>query len=333
MSKLNQNRISFYPTLLNSVFFLCFIMLACSTEAPKAVVPETAKDNLSIVQEPKNSAEAEQKPVVEKTAAQKEKPLKYSTPPISEKKEILKTEKNQSISEKPSMHILKIDSNNVEKSENAVILDYGRWNETLQKYVSAMGRVNYRGLKSDQTEFDAFLKLLSENPPKEDWKRTEKLAYWINTYNAFTIKLILDNYPLKKITDLDGGKTWDVKRIEISGKKYSLNQIENDIIRPKFKDARIHFAVNCGAIGCPPLLNQAFLPETLDDQLGSRTRAFIRNEKFNQISAEKAGLSKIFDWYGTDFGDVKTYLNKYLKVKINESVTIGFNEYDWNLNE
>ena len=86
----------------------------------------------------------------------------------------------------------------------------------------------------------------------------KKMAYWINVYNAFTIKMIVDNYPVSSITKLHGGKPWDVKWIELGEKKYSLNEIEHNILRPQFKDARIHFAVNCAAQSCPPILNKAW---------------------------------------------------------------------------
>ncbi|MBK8705831.1 MAG: DUF547 domain-containing protein [Saprospiraceae bacterium] len=109
------------------------------------------------------------------------------------------------------------------------------------------------------------------------------MAFWINVYNVFTIKLIADNYPLKSIMNLDGGKTWDVERIKIGGELYSLNQIENEIIRPQFKDPRIHFALNCAAKSCPPLYDKAYLPSQLDQQLDERTRSFV-NSTNNELS-------------------------------------------------
>ena len=203
----------------------------------------------------------------------------------------------------------------------------------LQKYVSGAGRVDYKGLKTDQDALHAYCKLLSDNPAQETWTREEQMTYWINAYNAFTLQLIVDHYPTKSILNFDGGKTWDVKRIPIGNKKYSLNQIENEVLRPQFKDPRIHFAINCAAKSCPPLWNHAYTPETLDSVLETRTRDFINDPKFNTITASKAGVSKIFDWYGTDFGDLKKYLNKYAAVQIKPSTALRFLEYDWNLNE
>ncbi|MCB9306578.1 MAG: DUF547 domain-containing protein [Lewinellaceae bacterium] len=203
----------------------------------------------------------------------------------------------------------------------------------LQKYVSEAGKVDYKGLKTDKAALDAYCDLLSANPVQEHWSREEKMAYWINAYNAFTLKLITDHYPTKSIMNFDGGKTWDIRRIRIGGKKYSLNNIENDILRPQFGDARIHFAINCAARSCPPLWNHAYTAENLETTLESRARAFINNSKYNTIAANRARVSKIFEWYAADFGDLKSFLNRYSDVALNKNAAVSFNEYDWALNE
>ena len=209
---------------------------------------------------------------------------------------------------------------------------HAAWDKLLRKHVGADGRVNYKGFKTDKAALDAYLKSLADNLPADSWGRAEKMAYWINAYNAFTIDLVTDHYPLKSIMDLDGGKTWDLKRIELGGKKYSLNQIENDILRPVFKDSRIHFALNCAARSCPPLMNRAFSADNLETMLEQRTRRFVNNPKYNSIAAGKATVSRIFEWYAADFGDLRAFLYRYTKVKL-EAGAIGFAEYDWNLNE
>jgi len=206
------------------------------------------------------------------------------------------------------------------------------WNSLLQKHVTSSGKVNYAGFKKDEAILDAYLAKLAESIPQSDWGRKTSLAYWINTYNAFTVKRILKDYPLKSITDLDGGDPWKVKWITLDGKKYSLNNIEHDIIRPRYKEPRIHFAVNCAATSCPPIPNQAFTPANLNAMLESNTRRFINNPAYNQTGGD-IKVSKIFDWYGEDFGDLRTYLNKYLKEPIAEGTEIGFKEYDWMLNK
>ena len=146
-------------------------------------------------------------------------------------------------------------------------------------------------------------------------------------------KLILDNYPTSSITKLKGGKPWDVKWIKLGSKTYSLNNIENDIIRPEFKEARIHFAVNCAAASCPPLLNQAWTPSNLEANFEKQAKAFVNNSAYNKISASKVQVSKIFEWYAGDFGDLIAYLNKYSTTKINKSAKVSYLEYDWALNK
>lgn len=207
------------------------------------------------------------------------------------------------------------------------------WDALLRKYVNSKGQVNYKGLKKEQQKLQSYLSLLQNTPPQSDWSRAEKMAYWINAYNVFTVKLILDNYPLTSIMKLDNGKTWDVKRIRIGNVNYSLNDIEHEQIRKQFKDARIHFAVNCAAKSCPPLLNRAWTAASLEADLESQTRAFVNDPRVNQISAKQASLSKIFEWYAADFGNLADFLNRYSEVKITGKTSIRFLEYDWSLNE
>lgn len=207
-----------------------------------------------------------------------------------------------------------------------------QFNNLLQKYVTSTGSVNYLGLKQDEKTLDKYLNELSKNIPDNSSSRNASLAYWINTYNAFTLKLILDNYPLKSITDLNNGKPWDVKWITLANKKYSLNNIENDIIRPVYKDARIHFVLNCAAISCPPLLNKAFTSNNLEEFMEASTRSFI-NSQANDLSSTKIKISKVFDWYKKDFGDVTAFISKYSKTKINTNALISYKEYNWNLNK
>ena len=173
---------------------------------------------------------------------------------------------------------------------------------------------------------------MKNNAPQSTWSKEEQLAYWINAYNAFTVKLILDNPSVKSIKDLHGGKPWDVKWIKIGTKTYSLNGIENDIIRPQFKEPRIHFAVNCAAKSCPPLLNKAWTAQNLNTNLEQQAKLFINNTKFNQITANEVKVSRIFEWYSSDFGNLIDYLNKYSSVKINAKAKVTFIDYNWALN-
>ncbi len=210
---------------------------------------------------------------------------------------------------------------------------HDEWDQMLRQYVSSSGKVNYNGFKASEAQLDQYLDKLSSNPIQSSWSRQKKMAYWINAYNAFTIKLILKNYPVKSITDLHGGKPWDVKWIKLGNKTYTLNNIENDILRPQYKDARIHFAVNCAAKSCPPILNRAWTADNLERNLEKQAKKFVNDKSFNAISSKKIEISKIFEWYSGDFGDIVVYLNKYSNVKIDKGAKVSYKEYNWQLNK
>ena len=214
-------------------------------------------------------------------------------------------------------------------------IDHTPWDQLLQKHVSSKGNVNYEGFKSDIDRLNNYLVSISKIKPNTDWSRNETMAYWINAYNAYTIKLMLNNYPLKSIMDINGGKAWDLKFVEIEGEKYSLNNIEHDILRAKYFDSRIHFAVNCASISCPKLSNTAYFAEGLDQKLEKAAKEFINNSAQNTISSNKASVSKLFDWYKDDFtknGTVKEYINKYSTTKLTTD-KISYKEYNWNINK
>lgn len=219
-----------------------------------------------------------------------------------------------------------------QKNGVAQKVDHSGFDKLLKKYVSTNGKVDYKGLKNDKALLDAYTVELAKQIPDKQWSNNASLAYWINAYNVFTLKLVIDNYPTSSITKLYSGKPWDEKSITLAGKKYSLNNIENDIIRPKFKDARIHFAVNCAAVSCPPLANTAYTEANVNSLLDARVKNFI-NSSSNEISVAKIKISKIFDWYKADFGDVVSFINKYSTLKINLNAAVEYKEYDWNLNE
>ena len=210
-------------------------------------------------------------------------------------------------------------------------INHAPFNTLLSKFVSSSGDVNYAGLKASTRALNGYCKSLTENPPQDGWSKNEKLAFWMNAYNAYTLKLIVDNFPLASITDLYGGKPWDQKWITIGNETLSLNNIENDIIRPRFNDARIHFGVNCAAKSCPPLGNFAFTADNVNSKLNQLTKSFI-NGSLNQITADKVTVSKIFDWYKSDFGDVVAFINKYAASKANANAQVTYSEYDWSLN-
>ena len=181
---------------------------------------------------------------------------------------------------------------------NAQNIDHSKWNSLLQSFVSDNGNVDYFAFKNNEERLEDYLEYLSENQPKKSSAKNEKLAYWINAYNAFTVKLIIDNYPIKSIKDI--GKPWDKKFITIDGKNLSLNHIEHEILR-KMNEPRIHFAIVCASFSCPKLDNQAFTADKLEAQLTRVTKAFLADKNRNEISEKSIKISKIFDWFSKDF--------------------------------
>ena len=210
--------------------------------------------------------------------------------------------------------------------------DHASWDNILRNFVSSSGQVNYSGLKASKSTLEAYLTELQSFPPQSNWNKNQIMAYWINAYNAYTIKLIVDNYPISSIMNLHGGKTWDRKWINIDGNTYSLNQIEHEILRARYGDARIHFAVNCAATSCPPIYNRAFTADNLNSTLQRLTRRFINNTAYNTISSERIEISKIFEWYASDFGNVTSYINGFTDVELGEQTQVSYKEYDWALN-
>jgi hypothetical protein len=218
------------------------------------------------------------------------------------------------------------------------------WNSLLKKHVASNGNVDYKGFKKDIDQLNAYLKTLQAGvPDPKTWSKQEQLAYWINAYNAFTVKLIVDNYPVKSIKDLNSAiaiptinSIWDDKFFTLGGKKFSLNMIEHDILRKDFNEPRIHFAINCASVSCPVLLNEAFTASKLEKQLEKQTREFINDPTKNSISANNVKVSSIFDWFGSDFknnGSIIDFLNRYSKTKINPNAKLNFLKYNWDLNE
>lgn len=220
-------------------------------------------------------------------------------------------------------------------------INHKQWSVLLKKHVNKKGDVNYKGFIGDAAAMDSYLKLLSDNPPDSSLSKNEKFAYWINAYNAFTVKLITENYPLKSIKDLGSTATknspWDKKFFKIGGKEMTLNNIEHDILRKQFNDPRLHFAINCASYSCPKLLNKAFEAATLNKQLDERAVDFLNDTTKNNITTSSAKLSSILLWYEQDFtktGITKIeYINKYSRVKILAGTKVEYLKYNWELNE
>ncbi len=217
------------------------------------------------------------------------------------------------------------------------------WTNYLSKYVRKDGFVNYQGMVNDKAQLSLYTKRLSENPPGKNWSDAEKIAYWINAYNAFTLKLIVDNYPVESIKNLNPTLSiplvrtvWTQKWFQIGGEYFSLDEIEHKILRKDFEEPRIHFAVNCASISCPMLRQEAYTADRLDQQLDEQARIFINDEKRNIIEPNQIKISKIFKWFSADFikeGTMIDFLNQYSEIKIDQDARIEHLDYHWGLND
>lgn len=209
------------------------------------------------------------------------------------------------------------------------------WNELLQKHVSDNGNVNYKSFKTDHKkllEYIHILAILKSNPEFDSISKNEKLAYWINAYNALTIDLIIKNYPVKSIKDIKD--PWGQKLWELGDKWYSLEDIEHEILR-KMDEPRIHFAIVCASYSCPKLQNTAFTASKLETQLTTATKQFLSDTKRNEIKENSLKLSKIFKWFDKDFeqnGSLIDFLNKYTDITISAKAKISYKYYNWDLN-
>lgn len=216
----------------------------------------------------------------------------------------------------------------------AAQVSHAAWNQLVKTYVSASGNVNYKGF--DKTALNAYLQTLSVNPPQSGWSADAQKAYWINAYNAFTVSLILENYPVQSIKDIGGvfKSPWDKPFITIGVKNYTLNQIEHDILRKQFNDPRIHFAIVCASRSCPVLRREAFDASKLNGQLDEQTKIFLNDPSKNRVNAGQ--ISKIFDWFKSDFtrnGTLTDFINRYADSKMDPKISIQYLDYDWALNE
>lgn len=212
----------------------------------------------------------------------------------------------------------------------------------LKKHVNAAGNVNYKGMIADSNILNKYIKQITTNHPTKSWSRNEQLAYWMNAYNAFTIQIVIRNYPVKSIKDIGPSLSlpfvntvWDIKFINIEGENYDINNIEHSILR-KMNEPRIHFAINCASYSCPKLFNEAYEADKLEAQLTKISKSFINDPIRNKITPKKAELSKIFSWFKGDFTEGQTlieFINKYSDVKLNKDASIDYMDYLWGLND
>ena len=219
---------------------------------------------------------------------------------------------------------------------------YALYATVLSKYVKN-GHVDYIGIKSSPGELTAFLESTAKvsKDEFETWTEDQQLAFLINVYNARTIELIIDNYPVESIRDIkkDGKGPWDQPVVKIFSGIITLNQLENGVIRKNYNEPRIHFALVCASIGCPPLLDKPYTGANLDTELETQTKKFLSDARKNSIDRNNKTLrvSPIFEWYAGDFekvaGSPADFLKKYYGGFPLDGYIIAYTDYDWSLND
>lgn len=220
---------------------------------------------------------------------------------------------------------------------------HAAFGSVLEKHVEG-AEVDYAGLKKSPDKLGAYLDSLARVSQSEfdGWSDEQEMAYLINLYNAATLKLIIDHYPLESIKDI--GSPWKKKVIRLFGANRSLDHVEHGLLRKNYNDPRIHFGVNCASIGCPPLRDEAFQASRLDTQLEEQAEKFLNDTSKNRVTGERGilYLSPIFDWFEEDFvkksGSVEKFVAPYFgdadrKAILSGKLKIRYTDYDWNLNE
>ncbi|MCH6256197.1 DUF547 domain-containing protein [Puniceicoccaceae bacterium K14] len=237
------------------------------------------------------------------------------------------------------------------------------WTTFLSKHVNANGFVDYTAIKADPAELLAIYRQLELHSPDSHPtlfpSENHRFAYWINAYNIAIMKAVIDNYPIESVQDVssfsvwalfDGGVFFAGIKHRFGGKKWSLYNLEKKLIRKRFDDPRLHFALNCASIGCPELPQEAFKADDLETQLDVETRAFMNDPRKFRIDDNKKEIqvSSLFDWYEADYlapktsaKDILSYIKPYLnnankdklEVALGKGYSLTFIEYDWGLND
>ncbi len=230
-------------------------------------------------------------------------------------------------------------------------VNHGKWDALIKRYIvadkSGLNRVDYRAWKSSGTKaLRAYLKNLEEIDVRT-LSRPQQFAYWVNLYNAKTIDVVLAHYPVRSIKRINlgggglfGAGPWSKKLVTISGHKLSLDDIEHNILRPGWRDKRIHYVVNCASVGCPNLPPRALNGANNNTVLETAARAYINHPRGVRIENGRIVASKIFKWYAEDFGTRaelirhwRTYAKPGLKKALSVARPISRFDYDWTLND
>lgn len=230
-------------------------------------------------------------------------------------------------------------------------VDHGAWAAFLGKYVSrgkdGINRVRYAAVSdADLQALSGYINRLS-GVTVTALTRDRQLAYWLNLYNALTVQVVLDHYPVKSIRDIDispgwfSDGPWDKQLITIEGKDLSLNDIEHRILRPIWRDPRVHYALNCASLGCPNLRREPYEAERIDAQLDDQARNYVNHSRGVTVTGNRVVLSRIYDWYRADFGGstsrvlnhIRGYANPQLSEALEGVKGIAGYRYDWSLND
>jgi hypothetical protein len=234
--------------------------------------------------------------------------------------------------------------------------DEAAYDSLLSRYVSVsadgVNRVDYAawsGHRGDRAALDAYIQHLASERPSA-FARDRAFAYWVNLYNALTVQVILRRYPVASIRDIRSEGVldprgligpWRTRLIEVEGRRLSLDDIENQILRPRFQDPRVHYAINCASIGCPNLMPRAWRAETLDADLTAAARAYINHPRGFAVGADGAArASSIYQWFRADFGGTdaailahaRRYAAPALAARLAEATRVASYDYDWALN-
>ena len=240
---------------------------------------------------------------------------------------------------------------------------YQDYAKVLRDYVH-VPRVDYTGLRRGRAALDAVVAAFAEPTANQEraWTRDERLAYWINAYNLFTLRAIVDHYPIRSsfftvqprnsIRQIDG--VWTKLTWHAAGRTLTLDDIEHRILRPEFKEPRVHFAVNCASVGCPPLAADPYRPASLDAQLDEAARRYLASERGLRVEGNTLRVTRILEWYGEDFiarfapdaaGNPDRIERAIRGVVVRfgprtaadlartPATTIRFLDYDWSLND
>jgi hypothetical protein len=237
-----------------------------------------------------------------------------------------------------------------DESSTAVI-DHGAWGRLLAAHVrpgtDGINRVDYRALGQGAAKaaLDGYLAALAAAPISR-YRRAEQRAFWIDLYNALTVRLVAERYPVASIRDIDispglfSRGPWDKKLVTVEGETVSLNDIEHRILRPIWRDPRVHYAVNCASLGCPNLQMRAFTGANSDALLDEAARAYVNSPRGVRFAGTRLVVSSLYVWYGEDFGGsdaaiiahLRTYAAPALAAKLAATASIDGDSYDWALN-